>query len=139
VATLAIFNGIMPAISQSQDTIGAAAAAASDRIGSRVEIIQVAANGNQVDAWLKNIGTANISDIQHGDVFLSSGSNTTLLAYGGPTAPFWESAFTGSDSEWVPASTIHITITLSSPLAPGTYSLKFVTPNGVSDETSFSA
>jgi hypothetical protein len=133
-----MFNGIMPAISQSQNTINDAASAASDRIGSRIEIIQAGANGNQMDFWIKNIGTVNIPDIQNSNVFLSAGSNLISVNFGGPATPYWSYALTGSSTEWSQASTIHVTVITSTPLTPGSYKVKFVIANGISDETSFS-
>jgi hypothetical protein len=137
-ATLAIFNGIYPAVTQSQSVISNAAAAAGERIGSRIEIIQAGSSGVYINMWVKNIGSVAITDVGGSDVFLSSGSSLTLVKRGGLTEPFWVYSFTGSDTAWVQTATIQITITLASPLPAGTYSLKFVTPNGTSDEISFS-
>jgi hypothetical protein len=137
-ATLAIFNGVYPAITESQGAISGAAAAASDKIGSRIEVIQTSTSGNQVNVWLKNIGTTTIYEVQRSDIFLSSSTTIIMPESGGSVAPYWSYALTGSDTEWVQAGTIQVTITLAAPLASGTYSVKMVISNGVSDEESFS-
>jgi len=139
VATIAMFNGVMPAISQSQGTISNAAAAASDRIGSRVEIIQVSLHQNQVELWVKNIGTVSIPEIQLSNVFLGSGSTQALVNYGGTATPYWGYQIIGSDTVWNEMDTIQVSVTLATPLAPGSYSVEFVTPNGVNDQVTFSA
>lgn len=137
VATLAMFNGVMPAIQTSQSTINEAAEAASDRIGSRIQIINASAEDDQINLWVKNIGTVPIPQIQQSNVFLVSGSTLVLVTYGGAVTPFWGYQITGADTAWNRSSTIQVTITLAAPLEPGNYSVQFVTPNGISDEKSF--
>ena len=137
VATLAMFNGVMPAIQTSQSTINQAAAAASDRIGSRIEIIQAGADGSHINLWVKNIGTVDIPQIQQSNVFLVSGGIQVMVSYGGAIAPFWGYQFTGSDAAWTQSATIEVTITIAAPLEPGSYSIEFITPNGISDQRSF--
>ena len=137
-ATLSIFNGIYPALNQSQSAITGAAASASERIGSRIQIIQAGTSGNQITMWVKNVGTVNIVDPDRSDVFLTSGDTMTLIAHFPSPAPSWQFSLTGNDTEWVPASTIQVTISLAAPLSSGTYTLRMVTANGISDETTFS-
>ena len=119
VATLAMFNGVMPAIQTSQSSINEAASAASDRIGSRIEIIQAGADGNHINIWVKNIGTVEIPQIQQSNVFMVSGSTLVLVNYGGAVTPFWGYQITGTDTAWTRATTIQVTITLDAPLEPG--------------------
>lgn len=136
--TLAIFNGIYPVITRSQSAISGAAESANERIRSRVDIIQVSANGDQVDMWVKNTGTSIISDVGRSDIFIISPYTVLMPEYGNPLAPYWEYQIIGENTRWVEHSTIKVSIILDEPLSSGTYSVKMVTPNGISDETHFS-
>jgi len=137
-ATLAIINGIMPAINQSQSAINNAASKASERIESRIQVIQASASGNQVQAWIKNTGTTTIYDIPHSDFFLGSSDNFAFVSYGGSTTPYWTYTLMGDAEEWRPAGTIGVTIYLPYAVSGGTYSVKMVVPSGVTGEAAFS-
>jgi flagellar protein FlaG len=137
-ATLAIFNGVYPAITESQGAISGAAAAASDKIGSRIEVIQTSASGNQVDVWVKNTGTTIVYEVEKSDIFLTGNSSIIMPESGGTSAPYWNYTLTGSHTEWAQTGTVKITITLAAPLSSGTYEVKVVIPNGVSDTETFS-
>jgi flagellar protein FlaG len=138
VATLAIFNGLYPALTQSQGAISSAADQASDRMQSRIKIIQAGSSGTQVSVWVKNIGLTTVSNIQQSDFFLSAGTNLlTRVTYNGTEAPSWSYTIPQGETDWSQTVTIGVTITLSAPLSPGTYSVTMVIPNGVSDEVTF--
>lgn len=139
VASLAIFNGIYPAITRSSSAITSATTKLSDRIESRVEIIQVADNGTaDVDIWVKNVGTSNIDSIDRTDVFFGPEDNFYRVTYGGSTPPYWNYQLEGNNSEWEPAVTLKITVNLDSALSAGIHLVKVIIPNGISDETTFS-
>lgn len=139
VATLAMFNGLFPAISQSQGAINQAAEQASERMESRIEIIQAGASGSEVTLWVKNVGTVTIEDVSRSDLLYGATTNPIPVVYGLPASPpSWAYVFVGSATAWEPAATIGVTVTLASPVASGTYVVKFVIPNGVSDEATFS-
>jgi hypothetical protein len=139
VTSLAIFNGVYPAITESSSSISSAASKMSDRIESRVSIIQVGNNGAIVEAWLKNIGINEITNIEQTDLFFGSTENFGRITYAsGPDLPYWEYQIEGGNAGWTQAVTINITIHLTEPLIPGKYVLKAVIPNGISDQTTFS-
>ena len=138
-ATLAIMNGVMPAINQGQSAIINAADKASERIESRIQVIQASAIGSEVHAWVKNTGTTTIMDIPRSDIFLGSESSLAFITYGGNTSPRWSYALMGEADEWRPAGTIEVTVFLPYVAGAGTYSFKMVAPSGVSGETTFSA
>jgi archaeal flagellar protein FlaG len=137
-ATLAIINGIMPAINQSQSAISGAAEKASDRIGSRIEIIQASSSGTEVSIWVKNVGNSIIYDIPQSDVFFGDAGTYNLISYGDQSVPGWNYAFAGTHDQWGQTVNICVTIRLTSFLNPGAYMVKMVIPNGISDEMTFS-
>ncbi len=138
VAALAVFNGVMPAIDRSQSAIVDAANSATNRMASRISIIQAGSSGSQVNAWVKNVGTNVIDGVPQSDVFLGSASDLSLIPYGGVDTPRWEYDVVGGGEDWGQTATIAVTIHLESPLSSGIYKLTMVTPNGVSAETNFS-
>jgi archaellum component FlaF (FlaF/FlaG flagellin family) len=137
VSSLAIFNGVYPAISQSSDSIRAATTTVSDRIESRIAIIEVGHNASAVNVWIKNIGTAQIGDVSKIDVFFGPSDNFYRVNCGGVTLPYWEYSIEGGKSLWTQATTLHITIHPEAAVTSGNYVIKVVLPNGISDETSF--
>jgi len=138
VAALAIFNGVMPAIDRSQSAIVDATNKASDRIGSRISIIQAGASGSQVKLWVKNVGTTVIDSVSQSDLFLTSSSEIEIIPYGGASTPRWEYSLVGDQSVWQQSGTAAVVIYLSESLSSGTYLIRMVLPNGVCDETYFS-
>lgn len=138
VASLAIFNGLYPAINQGSGAITSATTKVSDRIESRIDIIQVGDDVTHVDVWVKNVGTSDIDSIERSDVFFGPEDDFYRVACGGETAPYWNYQLEGNNSEWKPTVTLRITVHLASSLSSGTYLVKVVIPNGISDETTFS-
>jgi archaellum component FlaG (FlaF/FlaG flagellin family) len=139
VATMTVFNEVLPAINQSQGAIASAAGDASDLILSRIEIIQTSASGNQMKFWVKNTGSSTIQGIANSDVIFGLSANAVPINYAGTTTPNWSFMILGDHDQWTPTVTICVTINLAAAPTPGTYLVRFVTPNGVSDETNFSA
>ncbi len=137
VASLAIFNGIYPAITQSSGAINNATVKVSDRIESRIEIIQVGDNVTAAYVWVKNVGTVDIASINRTDIFFGPEGDFYRVDYGGPTLPYWEYQLEGSNSEWTQTVTLKITIHPTSPLSSGTYLIKVVIPNGIADQTTY--
>jgi hypothetical protein len=139
VTSLAIFNGVYPSISASSSSISSATAKMSDRIESRVSIIQVGNNGATIEAWLKNIGINEITNIDQTDIFFGTPDSFYRVDYSsGPDLPYWEYQIEGENTRWTQAATIKVTIHLTGALTPGKYILKAVIPNGINDETTFS-
>ena len=138
VASLAVFNGIYPAVTQSSGAISDASNKLSDQIESRIAVIQVSSNGVLVEAWVKNVGTVSIMDVVNSDIFMSPQGSYERIPYGDTTPPYWEYQIEGSGTIWGQAGTIKISVHLSAPLTPGVYTFKMVIPNGISDEDTFS-
>jgi len=140
VASFAVFNSVYPAAERSGQAVSNAAGIENDRITSRIEIIQVGSSGTTVDAWAKNVGTSSIGSISNSDVFFGAEGETSRISYGevGSPLPYWSYELEGAQTHWQQTVTNHIIIHLAQSLTAGTYLLKFVIPNGVYDETSFS-
>jgi hypothetical protein len=138
VATMAMFNGLYPAISQSQGAISAATDQAAERLQSRIEIIQAGATGSQVRLWVKNIGATTIDSINRCDVLFGTVNNPVPAVFGGAAPPSWSYQLVGSATSWSPSATIGITITAEGPIASGSYTVKLITGSGISDEITFS-
>jgi len=137
VCSLVVFNAVYPAINRSTAAISTMSANVDDRIKSQIEIIQTASQGSNVYIWVKNVGASRIGAVDKCDVFLGQTGATSRVLYGGSSPPYWDYSIEGSDTEWGPTATIKITIHLSS--APsGSYFIKVILPNGVSNEHQFS-
>ncbi len=139
VSSFAIFNGVYPALARSNDAINNATGQVVDQMKSQIEIINVCNNTSAVQLWVKNVGTSRITTIENSDVFISFQGGISRIAYGsvGSPLPYWNYQLQGSNTIWGQTVTNEITINLASPLAPGTYQVKVVIPNGISDETTF--
>ncbi|MCX6013839.1 MAG: hypothetical protein NTV30_10675 [Chloroflexi bacterium] len=137
IAALAIFNGLYPAINQSSSSVTNASLKLSDRIESRVEIIQVGHNGSEVNVWVKNVGSVDIDSPELSDIFFGPENDFYRVTYGGETTPYWNWQLEGSNDKWRPTVTAKITIHPASSLSSGTYIVKIVIPNGIYDETTF--
>jgi flagellar protein FlaG len=122
----------------SNNAISSTTQKVSDRIESRIEIIQVGDNGTDVYIWIKNIGSSEIKTIDRTDVFFGPEDNFYRVNYGGSTPPYWEYQYEGNHTEWQTAVTIKITIHLAAALSRETYLVKTVIPNGIYDQLFYS-
>jgi len=139
-AAFAVFNSVYPAAQRGGQAMTDAADDVSDRITSRIEIIQVGSVNTTVDAWVKNVGSSRILGTANGDIFFGEYGNFSRISYGdgGSSLPYWSYELEGNYSSWEQTATNAITIHLASSLEPGVYLFKMVLPNGIYDETSFS-
>ncbi len=139
VCAFAIVNGIYPALERSNNAINNATDKVNEQIKSQIEIINVNNNASTIQVWVKNVGASVINSIENSDVFLTNGSNIERLAYGDDSTPlpYWNYQIKGTSNIWGPTVTNEIRIYLSSPLSSGSYMVKVVIPNGISDEATF--
>ena len=136
ICTVLVINAVYPAVNRSTAAMVSIAEKANDRVQSQIEIIQAANEGNDVFIWVKNVGASRIIAIEQSDVFFAEVEDFSRIPYG-EGSPHWVCEME-NDSEWVPMSTLKITIHLSSPPSSGIYFAKVVIPNGISDEHTFS-
>jgi archaeal flagellar protein FlaG len=139
VAAFAIMNGVYPALQRSSSAINTATDQVDDQIKSQIEIINVSSNASTVQVWVKNTGTSFIAHIENTDIFLAQQVNIDRLNYGDESTlpPYWNYQLVGGGTVWGPTVTNEITLHLASPLTPGSYQIKVVIPNGISDEATF--
>jgi len=139
VASFAVFNSVYPAVERGGQAVSDSAGVVSDRITSRIEIIQVGGAGTTVDAWVKNVGSSRIGAIENSDIFFGVDGGISRISFGdnGSPLPYWSYQLEGDHDHWRQAVTNRITIHLKEPLTAGVYLLKIVIPNGIFSETSF--
>ena len=139
-AAFAVFNSVYPAAERGGQAMSNAADDISDRITTRIEIIQVGATDTTVDAWVKNIGSSRILGISNSDIFFGPEGNMSRISYGDEESPlpYWSYQLEGSYTTWELTATNAVTIHMAASLDAGVYLFKMVLPNGISDETSFS-
>ena len=158
------FNAIYPAVSRGSDAVLTMADAVGDKIKTQVEIIHAASeydpddavdhwndvNSNStfdIFAWVKNIGTSRILGIKECDIFFGEEGDFRRIPhedYAGGSKPYWEYTLEDGADDWASGKTLKITIVYASSYASSglsadtTYLIKFITPEGISDEINFS-
>ena len=140
-ASFAVFNSVYPAVERGGQSVSDAAGVLSDRISSRIEIIQAGATDTTtVDAWVKNVGAARILGIEYGDIFFGAQGGIFRIPFGNVSSdpPYWSYHLEGANTQWEQTVTNRITVHLAAPLSTGIYLFKIALPNGVFDESSFS-
>jgi archaellum component FlaG (FlaF/FlaG flagellin family) len=139
VCCMVVINAVLPAITQSSGAIADASGKIDDRIRSKIEIIEMSDNVNDIYVWIKNIGASRIQAINTSDIFFGLEGNFARIPYSSTetTKPYWNYAIENG-TVWGPTGTVKITIYLES--APsGSYYFKIVLPNGISDQDIYSA
>ncbi len=153
VCAVLLFNVVYPAVGESGAAMGSMANTIGDRLKSQIEIVHVSAEldseGHFADtnddgyfsvfAWVKNVGSSRILAVEESDVFFGEVGDFARIPYVNDSAglPNWIKTLE-NDDEWGPTATLKITIYFSPTLSSGTYFLKVVIPNGISDEHTLS-
>jgi len=142
VCMIFVFNSVYPMINRSSQAMVSMAEQVDERMKSRINIVHAANSSNRTSVylWVKNVGTQRIVAIEESDLFFGPEDNFERIPYVADAVgsdPRW--TFTlENDSEWQTSATIKITITYSSDPGAGTYFVKFIIPNGISDDFYFS-
>jgi archaellum component FlaF (FlaF/FlaG flagellin family) len=142
VCMIFVFNSVYPMINRSSSAMVSMAEQVDDRMQSRINIVHAAntANRTTVYVWIKNVGTQRVSAIEESDLFFGQEDNFDRVAYAidePTTYPQWNFSLE-NDTEWQTSATLKVTITYLSDPGAGTYYVKFIIPNGISDEFYFS-
>jgi len=140
VSTVLLINSVYPAINRSGAAMVSISEKANDRVKSNIQIIQVASDGNNdVFIWIKNVGASRIAGIEQSDVFFGELGNFERVPHENyeEGLSYWNYEIK-NDTQWQPMATLEITIHLASPPSSGTYFVKVIIPNGISDESIFS-
>lgn len=133
ISAIAVFNAILPAVTQSGDAMNNMERRIDSRMQSQVEIIHATKSGNDVLIWVKNVGSLKVVPPEDSDLFFGPDGNFTRIAYGAGV-PNWTYTIE-NDTEWRQGATLRVAVHYLSPPAAGTYFIKFVLPNGISTET----
>ena len=154
VTSVVVVNAVYPAVTQGAGSLTSATNRMSNRLESQVAIIQATGELNSshvwVDTnsdgdfdiylWVKNVGTPRIDAISESDLFLGPVGNCVrgpYTDYAGGVKPYWTYGIENG-TDWSQGDTIKVTVHYSSSQATGTYWSKFLIPNGISDELTFS-
>jgi len=159
IAAIAIMNAIYPAVTRSSSALTAASSTVDERIKTNIEIVHVVGelsststwvdtnSNNLFDffAWVKNVGDARVVAVDETDVFFGQPGGIERVPYtddAGSSYPQWGYSIENG-SEWNQAATIKLVVSFddgcpSCSKPTGTYFIKVVTPNGVSNEHYFS-
>ncbi len=142
ICTLFLFNSVYPMVNRSSQAMVSMAEKIDERMKSRISIVHAASTADRktVYIWVKNTGSSRITSIEESDVFFGKEDNFSRVPYvddAGGSYPRWEYSLENG-TEWSTGTTLKITITYNSDPGTGTYFVKIVIPNGISDEYYFS-
>lgn len=142
ICTIFIFNSVVPMVNRSSQAMVSMGDTIDDRMKSRISIMHAASSTDRknVYIWVKNVGSTRIVAVEESDVFFGEEHDfwrVPYLADAGDDYPRWHYEIE-NDSEWATGATVKITISYNADPGAGTYFVKVVIPNGISDEYYFS-
>ena len=142
VCMVFLFNSVYPMVNRSSQAMVSMADTIDERMKSRINIVHAANSSNRtsVYVWVKNVGTSRIVAVEESDVFFGQSDNFTRIPYvddAGGGYPRWSYGIE-NDTEWKTGATVNITISYDVDPGTGTYFMKMIIPNGISDEYFFS-
>jgi len=142
VCMIFVFNSVYPMVNSSSQAMASMAQQVDERMQSQINIVHAAnsADRTSVFIWIKNIGTQRIMKVDQSDLFFGQDDSFNRIPYKGEAGagfPQWDFALE-NDTEWQTSATLKVTITYTSDPGAGTYYVKFIIPNGVSDDFYFS-
>ena len=155
----AIINAIFPVVSRTSGAITTSSAKVDDRLRSDIEIIHavgeldsggsfVDTNGNgrfEIFVWVKNVGDTRILALEEIDVFVGQIGSFERIPHQveveAGVYPRWSQDVEGQsdDTQWTPKQTLKISIDYDTDTqSQGSYDIKVIIPNGITDEYFFS-
>ena len=141
IASVALINAVIPAMSKSSGALVTANAEAADRIRTDIEVIHVASktSPDQVIVWVKNIGMNTIKPIESGDVFLTTPTEVKRLSHGSSSgAEYWDYTIENG-SAWTRTVTVKMTLHLTNgTIVAGGYNVIVNVYNSVNASKDFS-
>ena len=154
-AAIVVIMTIGPQIGSSSQSVAESQKEAAGRIRTAIEIIAVSGNltGDQVDAYVKNVGTVTIIAVDRSDVFLIKqgtrfsapcyvSSSTCVGTVNSWNADIGGSSVGSSGFSWDRGDTLHLRILLTGDTADGKmtagdHKFRFSTPNAILAEKTF--
>ncbi len=143
IAAVALINAVLPAANKGSGALLMANAASADRIKTDVEIVFASGNatGDEINFWVKNVGSNVIKPIDESDVFVTTPTIISRIPYNASctagSAPCWKHALEGGATAWTLSATVKVSVYLSSGTA-GLHKIKIAVYNSVSAEKEFS-
>jgi hypothetical protein len=142
VCMIFVFNSVYPMQNRSSQAMVSMSEQVDERMKSRINIVHAAnsADRTSVYLWVKNVGTQRIVNIEESDLFFGPSGNFSRIPYVADAEgsyPQWAYGIE-NDTEWETSATVNITISYDVDPGTGTYFMKFIIPNGISDEYYFS-
>ena len=142
VCTIFIFNSVFPMVNRSSQAMVSMGETIDDRMKSRISIVHAASSADRMTVyiWVKNVGSTRIVAVEESDVFFGDEYDFWRVPYVGDVEddyPRWDYEIE-NDSEWGTGATVKITIAYDADPGAGTYFVKVIIPNGISDEYFFS-
>ena len=142
VCMIFVFNSVYPMVNNSSQAMASMAQQVDERMQSQINIVHAAnsADRKSVYIWIKNVGAQRILSVEQSDLFFGQEDNFNRIPYkdeAGAGHPQWDYSLE-NDTEWQTSATLKVTITYTSDPGAGTYYIKFIIPNGISDDFYFS-
>lgn len=141
IASIALINAVIPAVSKSSGALVTANAEAANRIRTDIEVIHVASktSPDQVIVWVKNIGLNTIKPIESGDVFLTTPTEVKRLSHGSSSGTeYWDYTIENGTA-WTTTVTVKMTLHLANgTLVSGGYNIIVNVYNSVNASKDFS-
>ena len=142
VCMIFVFNSVFPMVNRSSQAMVSMTERIDDRMKSRVNIVHAANSADRltVYVWVKNVGSSRIVAIEESDVFFGQSDNFSRVPYVDDAAgsyPRWSYTIE-NDTEWKASATVKTTVSYDVDPGAGTYFIKVIIPNGISDEYFFS-
>ncbi len=142
VGAIVIFNTVYPMLTRSSQAMVSMSDTMDDRMKSRINIVHAANESDRLTVyiWIKNVGSSRIVTIKESDLFFGQETDFGRIPHvddAGGGKPSWDFAIE-NDTEWLSSATVKVTVTYTSDPGAATYFVKFIIPNGISDEYFFS-
>ena len=144
IASMALINAVLPAVSKSSGALLQANSAAADRIRTDIEIVHVASDTSSgsedlIVVWVKSVGPNKIISIENTDVFLTMPSTVKRVAYDAAGSVESWNYTVENGTEWTQTVTVKITLHLTdASVVAGAYSVTVSVYNSVSATRDFS-
>ena len=143
IATIALTNAVIPAVQRGTGAVLAASSEVAGRVKTDLSIVVASGNtsSTEISLWVKNVGVQEVKGADLSDLFLTTPTTIGHIEYSETCASdspdCWSYAFEGSATAWIQATTIKITVRLTT-LATGQHTIQIVVPNGAMVEKTFS-
>ncbi|MFL2803906.1 MAG: hypothetical protein ACJ0BB_03255 [Dehalococcoidia bacterium] len=142
-AAALVTTTLTPIVGSSSRSIVESQKDLSIKITTDVEIVTVhSTDSTTVNAWVKNVGGANITQLSLSDIFIGSNDQAQfyVLSYD-PTGNLADNNWTTSKTgPWNQGETVELSIKLNNASAlikPKIYFLRFATSNGIQSDYQF--